>query len=147
MARRRACNHRYRYQLNLTLDMGALTKVGHNWSLQAGYLNFGQNFYPPYGGAEADINMADLLYPGNVQGVLATTSFNPVKNNDAWTLYATFFGGNHVSNGQGLSEYEAGVEYTFAPQAQVVFLIRNLSINSMMQMQIQLYRTDVNYTF
>jgi hypothetical protein len=133
------------YQLNVTLDAGALTKAGHNWQLQIGYLNFGQNFYPPYGGAEADISMADVLYPGNVQGVLVTTTFNPVKDNDAWTLYATFFGGNHVSNGQGVSEYEAGVEYTFAPQAQVVFLVRNLTISGVNQ--IQLVRTDVNYTF
>jgi hypothetical protein len=133
------------YQLNFTLDMGRLTKFGHNWSLQIGYLNFGQNFYPPYGGAEADISMADVIYPGNVQGVTFTTSLNPLPDNDAWTVYAAFFGGGFHSNGQSLTEYEAGVQYTFTPQAQATFLVRSLTLNG--TEQIELYRADVNYVF
>jgi len=30
------------YQLNFTVNLGELTKVQHGWSLQAGYLNYGQ---------------------------------------------------------------------------------------------------------
>lgn len=133
------------YQANFTLDMGTLTKWGHAWSLQIGYLSFGQNFYPPYGAAEADINMADVIYPGNVQGVTFVTNFNPVADNDAWTVYGTFFSGAYQSNGQSVSEYEAGVQYTFAPQAQITMLVRDLQINGVGQ--VLLYRADVNYQF
>ena len=56
------------YQLNFTVNLGKLTNLKHSWSLQAGYLNYGQNFYPPYGAAEADAAMNDTIYPGNARG-------------------------------------------------------------------------------
>ena len=56
------------YQLNFTVDLGKLTNPKHSWSLQAGYLDYGQNLYPPYGAAEADAAMNDTIYPGNARG-------------------------------------------------------------------------------
>jgi hypothetical protein len=133
------------YQINFTMDTGAMTGLKHGWTTQVGYLYFGQNFYPPYGGAEADISMADVVYPGDVQGVTFTTSFNPKQDDTDWTIYGTFFAGNYISNAQSVTEYEAGVVYQFAPQAQVIFAVRDLSIAGIEQ--FLLYRTDVNYQF
>ena len=70
------------YQLNVIWDLGDITKINpkvnnYNWSLQTGYLNYGQNFYPPYGSAEADAAMNDTIYPGNAQGFTATMSIQP----------------------------------------------------------------------
>ena len=130
------------YQANVTWDLGKLTKVEHGWSLQTGYVNYGQNFYPPYGAAEADAAMNDTIYPGNAQGVTATMSINPVDN---WTVYATYFGGSNVSNAQGLSEYEVGVQYAFTSQAQVWFSARELRMGGVEQ--FLLYRAQIDYNF
>ena len=130
------------YQLNFTVNLGELTKVQHGWSLQAGYLNYGQNFYPPYGAAEADAAMNDTIYPGNAQGITAMMSISPV---DKWTVYATYFGGTSVSNGQPLSEGEIGVQYAFATNAQFWLLARSLSIGGVDQ--LQLYRAQIDYYF
>ncbi len=130
------------YQVNVTWDLGALTGLGHNLSLQTGYLNFGQNFYPPYGAAEADIAMADVLYPGNAQAFTAMLSFNPVAR---WTIYGTYAGGNFISNGQNLTAYEAGAKYGFANNADITFLVRDLRINSVEQ--LLLYRAELDYQF
>ena len=130
------------YQASVTWDLGKLTKVEHGWSLQTGYVNYGQNFYPPYGAAEADAAMNDTIYPGNAQGVTATMSLNPVDN---WTVYVTYFGGNNVSNGQGVSEYEFGVQYAFASQAQLWLSVRDLRIAGVEQ--LLLYRAQVDYSF
>jgi hypothetical protein len=86
--------------------------------------------------------MADVLYPGNAQGVTATLSFTPVAR---WTVYGTFFGGNNISNGQSLTEYEAGVKWTFANNADITFLARDLRINSVEQ--LLLYRAELDYQF
>ncbi len=130
------------YQVNVTWDLGTLTGLGHNLSLQTAYLNFGQNFYPPYGAAEPDIAMADVIYPGNAQGFVGQISFDPVQN---WTIYGIYFGGNSVSNGQNLAEYEAGVVYKFAPSAKITFKTRDLKINNVEQ--FLLYRAQLDYTF
>ena len=52
--------------------------------------------------------MAEVIYPGNVEGLTATTSTNLFSDNTDWTVYVTYFGGIHRSNGQGVTEYEAG---------------------------------------
>ncbi len=130
------------YQVNVVWDLGTLTGVGHNLSLQTGYLSYGVNFYPPYGAAEADISLNDTLYPGNAQGFTAAISVDPMQN---WTLYGVFLGGNHVSNGQSLTEWEAGVVYRFAPSARITFKVRDERINNIEQ--FLLYRAQINYSF
>jgi len=130
------------YQVNLTFDLGELTKVHHNWSLQAGFLRYGQNFYPPYGAAEADAVENDTIYPGNAQGVTVQMSFAPIEK---WTTYGIVFDGSNLSNGQALVEYEVGVQYAFATNAQLWFLVRELRIAGVEQ--FLLYRAQVDYTF
>jgi len=130
------------YQLNLTWDLGALAHAGHGWTLQTGFVHYGQNFYPPYGAAEADAALNDTIYPGNAQGVTATMSINPV---DEWTLYVNYFGGSSASNGQALAEYEVGAQYAFAQQAQLWFLVRELRIAGIEQ--FLLYRAQIDYNF
>ena len=120
--------------------MGKLTNLKHSWSLQAGYLNYGQNFYPPYGAAEGDAAMNDTT-PGT-PGVTASMSFSPV---DKWTVYATYFGGSSVSNGQPLSEGEIGLQYAFAQNAQFWILARSLNIDGVQQ--VELYRAQIDYFF
>jgi len=134
------------YQLNLIWDLGDMTKINppnnYNWTMQTGYLNYGQNFYPPYGSAEADAAMNDTIYPGNAQGITATMSFNPTQK---LTVYATYFGGQSQSNGQALVEGEIGFQYAFSTQAQIWFLYRSLSINGVNQ--LELYRAQIDYYF
>jgi S-layer homology domain len=130
------------YQVNIHWDLGALTGLGHNFSLDTGYLNFGQNFYPPYGAAEADIAMADAIYPGNAQGETVAASYDLTPTT---TLYGLLFTGNNVSNSQSLSEYEAGVTLRFAPGAKITFKIRDLKIAGIDQ--FTLYRAQMDYGF
>lgn len=130
------------WQVNATFDLGTLAGVGHGFTLSVGYLNYGQNFYTPYGAAEADILENDSLYPGNANGWTATGSF---KLTDAWRIYANYFTGSSASNGQSLSTWEAGIVYTFAPQASIVFKARELSIASVEQ--FTLYRAQIDYSF
>jgi hypothetical protein len=132
----------YGWQVNTVWDLASLTGIGHNFKVQVGYLNYGQNFYPPYGAAEADIAMNDTLYPGNAQGLTAQLSFDPIQN---WTVYGVGFFGNSVSNGQSLTEWEAGVIYTFAPSSRIIFKVRDLRIASVEQ--FLLYRAQLDYTF
>ncbi len=129
------------WQANLTWDLDKLVHA-HGLSLQTGYLNFGQNFYPPYGAAESDLAMADVLYPGNQQGVTAQLMFNAT---DKWTLYGTYFAGNNISNSQSLTEWEAGAAYTFGANAKITFLVRDLRIASVEQ--FLLYRSQLDYQF
>jgi hypothetical protein len=130
------------YQLNLIFDLGTMTGMGHNLNVQVGYLNYGTNFYPPYGAAEADIAMNDSLYPGNAQGVTASISADIVSN---WSIYGLGFFGNNISNGQNLTEWEAGVVYKFAASSKITFKVRDLRINSVEQ--FLLYRAQLDYTF
>ncbi len=130
------------WQVNLTWDLDALLHTGHGLTLQTGYLNFGQNFYPPYGGAEADIAMADVIYPGNAQGFTLMLTFNPAAR---WTVYGTYAGGNFISNSQPFTQYEAGAKWAFANNADITFLVRDLRINNVEQ--LLLYRAEVDYQF
>jgi len=130
------------YQVNVHWDLGALTSLGHNFSLDTGYLNFGPNFYSPYGAAEADIAMNDNLYPGNTNGFLFNTSYDIAQ---AWTLYGILFTGNTTSTGQPLSEYEAGIAFKFAPGAKITFKLRDESIANIDQ--FLLYRAEMDYAF
>jgi len=123
------------YPANLTWDLGALTHAGHGRSPQTGYVHYGQNFYPPYGAAEADA-------PGNAQGATAATSVNPV---DKWTVYANYSGGSNVSNGHALAEDEVGAQHAFAPQAQIWFLVRELRIQGIEQFLLS--RAQIDYNF
>jgi hypothetical protein len=130
------------WQVNTIWDLGSLTGVGHNFKVQVGYLNYGQNFYPPYGAAEADIAMNDTLYPGNAQGLTAQLSFDPIQG---WTIYGIGFFGNSISNGQNLQEWEAGIVYNFAPSSKITFKVRDLRIAGVEQ--LLLYRAQLDYSF
>jgi hypothetical protein len=130
------------WQVNVTADLGTMLGVGHKLSAQVGYLNYGVNFYPPYGAAEADIAMNDSIYPGNAQGITAQLSFSPIDN---WTVYGVGFFGNDVSGGRTENEYEAGVVYNFAPSAKITFKVRSLTMSSVEQ--FLLYRAQLDYSF
>lgn len=134
------------YQLNIHWDLGALTGMGHNFSLDTGYLNYGQNFHPPTGAAEADIAMNDNMYPGNANGFLMDASYDISQS---WTLYGVFFTGNQsggpIGSGSALSEYEAGIVYKFAPGAKVTLKIRDEKVANIDQLLI--YRAQVDYSF
>ena len=69
-------------------------------------------------------------------------SFSPV---DKRTVYATYFGGSSVSNGQPLSEGEIGLQYAFVQNAQFWILARSLSIDGVQQ--VELYRAQIDYFF
>ncbi len=139
------------WQVNVNWDLKTLMGIEQRLSLQTGYLYFGANFYPPYGAADADAGptgfpMYDVIFPGNAQGFTAQLSWDPVQN---WTVYGVFFGGNNISNGQSLTEWECGVKYvvkydsTSGITAKV--LVRDLRINNIDQSL--LYRAQVEYTF
>ncbi len=130
------------WQVNVAFDVGTLTGVGHNLTADLGYLNFGQNFYPPYGNADSDSAMFDVIYPGNAQGFLGDVSWGPATG---WTVYAIYFGGNNVSNGMTLTEYEAGVKYKLAPGAELKLYIRDTRINNIDQ-DVR-YRLQMKYKF
>jgi S-layer homology domain len=130
------------YQAVLTGDLKSLFHLKRDLSVSVGYLCFGENFYPPYGTADADVVMGDYIYPGNARGVTANITFNPTA---AWTLYGSVVAGSFVSNNQSLLEYEVGVKWSFANNADVTFLRRDLAINGVGQ--IDLYRAEVDYQF
>ena len=132
----------YGWQANISWILGDLLGTGHDLILETGYLHYGANFYPPYGAAEADIHMQDALYPGNVRAFTAMLSFNPVPQ---WTIYGNLVTGSNVSNGQAVSEHEAGVRYELAPATEITLLLRNLIINGVQQ--LELYRAELNYAF
>ncbi len=130
------------YQVVVTWDLAELLKVGQPLTLATGYLNYGQNFYPPYGAAEVDIAMADVIYPGNAQAFTATLTFTPAAQ---WTIFGMLVTGRHLSNGQSISEYEAGAKWAFASNADVTLRYRTVIINDVTQLQI--YRAEVDYQF
>lgn len=130
------------YQAVLIGDLKALLNLKRGLTVSVGYLYYGENFYPPYGTADADVVMGDYIYPGNARGVTANITFNPTA---VWTLYGNVVAGSFVSNGQSLLEYEIGVKWGFANNADVTFLRRDLAINGVGQ--IDLYRAEVDYQF
>jgi hypothetical protein len=130
------------WQVNLHVDIGTLTGWGHNFTMDLGYADYGQNFYAPYGAAEIDINQNDFLYPGNANGGLFGIHITPITN---WTVYFTGFDGNAGFGNQTIAGYEGGVIYGFAQNATVVFKIRQENLNSVQQ--FLLYRAQIDYTF
>jgi hypothetical protein len=135
------------WKINVTWDLGTLTGVGHNFSLQTAYEDYGQNFYPPYGAAEADISLnCDCIYPGNAQGWVALLSFDPWQG---ITLYGDYFSGNNiggtVSGAASLSEWQAGVIFKFAPNTQLNVFANAVTFAGVQQ--YLLYRAQMDYTF
>jgi hypothetical protein len=132
------------WQVMANLALGTMTGWGHNLSLAVGYLDFGANFYPPYGAAEADImgNMADTIYPGNAQGFIGLLSFNLTSD---WVPYISVFTGNSVSPNYSELSYAGGVRWLFSPRAVVNFYMRGGSVNS--QEQFIIYRAQLDYNF
>ena len=130
------------WEVNFHVDIGALTGWGHNFTLDAGYQSYGQNFYPPYGAAELDFQENDVFYPGDGQGVTLGIHITPITS---WTVYFVGETGNFGFTGQGQSSYEGGITYEFAQNASIVLLIRQASINGVQQGL--LYRAQIDYTF
>ncbi len=130
------------YQVNVGVDLGTLTGWGRNLTLNVGYLNFGPNFYPPYGMVSADSAMLDSLYPGNAQGVTVQASLDVFTG---WNLYGIYFSGNSIAPNLGETEWETGIKYKFAPGASFVFKVRDLKISGVEQ--LLLYRAQMDYRF
>ena len=125
---------------NLNQLLGILP--GHNLIVTTGYAFYGANFYPPYGAAELDSFGWDVIYPGNAQGFTATANFTI---GGGVSVYADWLTGNNVTNGQSLQEWEAGVVYSFAPNAKITLKYRDLQIAGVDQMNV--YRAQVDYSF
>ncbi|GEM_PF-637326 len=130
------------WKVNVHLDLGSLTGIGHNFTADAGYENFGQNFYPPYGAAEIDIQENDFLYPGNGNAWTVGLSISPI---DHWTIYGVGAFGNSASTGQNLSTYEVGIVYNFVQNANITFKVREAQIAN--TEQFLLYRAQIDYSF
>jgi hypothetical protein len=132
------------WQVMANLDLGTLTGWGHSLSLQVGYLDYGPNFYPPYGAADADVlgYMNDTIYPGNAQGILGIFTFSPIEN---WTIFASYYGGTSVSPNFSESAYAGGVRWLFSPRATLTIYTREASIAS--QEQYIIYRAQIDYNF
>jgi len=130
------------YKVNIHFDLGSLLGVGHSFSADLGYLNFGQNFYAPYGGADIDIQENDFLFPGNGSGITGGLAFKPW---DQWTLYGVGVWGNQASNGQSITEYEVGITYAFIQNASIVFKVREERTAGVEQ--FLLYRAQIDYSF
>jgi len=130
------------YQVNFHLDLGSMTGFGHNWSMDAGYAYYGQNFYAPYGAAEIDINENDFMYPGDAEGFLFGMRVTPITN---WTAYLNLESGNMNFTGQPEATYEGGIIYGFSQNASIVFKIRQAQINGVQQ--FLLYRAQIDYSF
>jgi len=130
------------YKVNINWNLGTLLGVGHNLMLNTGYENFGQNFYSPYGGAELDIQMGDVLYPGNGNAFTADVSFKPW---DWLTVGGVGMWGNSASNGQALAEYDIWASYAFIQNASITVRVRELRVSGVEQ--FLLYRAQVDYTW
>ncbi len=132
------------YQVNARFDLAKLMGIKQNFTVDMGYLNFGQNFYPPYGSEVADqyFPMNQNFWPGNEQAFLGQIRYDPIKN---WTLFAVYLGGTHISNGQPFTEWQAGATWTFASRASITFLVRDMRSNNIDQSL--LYRAQVDYSW
>jgi S-layer homology domain len=131
------------YWGGLTIDLGAMTGVGHHFTLTLSYESAGTNFYAPYQ-ADVDSNIIGSVGPGNAQLFYAGASADIT---DAWNIYAGFYTGNQVSNGQGIQEYALGVIYRFAPNAQLNTYVNVQKLNGITQSPETFYRSQLDYTF
>jgi hypothetical protein len=132
----------YGYQVQATANLQQLLNLGIPITLSAGWLYYGQNFYPPYGAAEADIWGFDNLYPGNAEGITGSITVTPLAK---VTIYGIGTFGNSISNGQSFSTWEAGIVYQFATNASVVLKYRDELINAVDQRNV--YRGQIDYHF
>jgi len=132
----------YGYQVAATANLQQLLNIGFPLTVSAGWLYYGQNFYTPYGAAEADIWGWDVLLPGNSEGLTGSISITPIAK---WTIYGIGTFGNFISNGSSFTEWEAGIVYQFATNASVVFKYRDLIMSNIDQMNV--YRAQVDYHF
>jgi hypothetical protein len=131
------------YWAGVTVDLGAITGVGHHFSLTLSYENAGVNFYAPYGN-DVDPNIIGSVGPGNAQLFYAGASFDIT---DAWNIYAGFYTGNNISNGMGIQEYTLGVIYQFAPSARLNTFVDVQKINGITQSTETFYRSQLDYSF
>ncbi len=122
------------YQANVSVA------VTEEWNLKLGYLNYGVNFYPPYGAAQAD----GVFYPGNAKGITLHLEFDSTDNR--WAIYGDYFTGNTVSNGQSLSGWGIGVSYAPDPTGpfRVAFTTAQPAISGVVQSIA--YQLSVSYT-
>ncbi len=132
------------WQVNAAINLGDLTGWGHNFLVNVGYLSYGAKFIPPYGAAEADIAMADSIYPGNAQGFTIQASADIVSN---WNLYAIYFTGNNVTPNISLTEYEIGISTKLAPNTKLTLKDRNQKSGAAGATTVDLYRLQLDYTF
>jgi hypothetical protein len=134
------------YGANASISWNISTLVGIccNIVLTTGYAYYGVNFYPPYGGAEADItgDFWDVLYPGNAQGFTGNISVQPIQG---VTVYFNYLTGNSVSNSQSFQTWSAGISYGFAPNAKITLKYRDLQMAGIDQQNV--YRAQVDYSF
>jgi len=126
---------------NVTWDLGTLLGVGHNFSLQTAYAFMGTNFYAPYA-YEFDDPINGSVYPGNAQGFTGILSYDLFDN---LTVLGQYITGNNVSNGQTITEWQAGFIYKFAPSTSLWVRYETMSIAGIAQ--YILYRAEMNYTF
>jgi len=129
---------------SISWNISTLVGICCNIVLTTGYAYYGVNFYPPYGGAEADItgDFWDVLYPGNAQGFTGNISVQPIQD---VTVYFNYLTGNNVSNSQPFTTWAAGISYGFAPNARITLKYRDLSMSGIDQQNV--YRAQVDYSF
>jgi len=134
----------YGANASASLNLSQMLNVPWNVVFTAGYAYYGPNFYPPYGGAEADItgDFWDVLYPGNAQGLTLNLSVSPWQG---ITVYGNWLTGNNVSNSQPFTSYVFGISYGFAPNAKITLKYRDLSMGGVEQQNV--YRAQVDYSF
>jgi S-layer homology domain len=131
------------YWGGFTIDLGALTGVGHHFILTLSYENAGVNFVAPYQN-DVDSNIIGSVGPGNAQLFYAAASFDIT---DAWNIYGGFYTGSNISNGQGIQEYTLGVIYRFAPSATLNTFVDVQKIGGITQSPETFYRSQLDYTF
>jgi len=135
------------YIANLTWDLGTLLNIGHNTSLQTGYVFAGTNFFPPYGNS-LDTTIASItsgsnsIFPGDFQGFEGVLSFDVFDN---LTLLGQYINGNNVFDGRSLTKWQAGVIYRFAPGTSLWVFYETASLAGISQQEE--YRAEMNYTF
>jgi S-layer homology domain len=131
-------------QVAASANLSTMLNICCNIVFSAGYEYFGPNFYPPYGGAEADLSgdYWDVLYPGNAQGFYANASVSPWQG---ITVYGNWLTGNNVSNSQPFNSWVVGISYGFAPNAKITLKYRDLSMQGIEQQNV--YRAQVDYSF
>jgi hypothetical protein len=131
------------YMGGLNIDLGAMTGIGHHFTFTVSYEWAGMNFYAPYQN-DVDANIIGSVGPGNADLVYFGASFDIT---DQWNIYAGYYTGNQVSNGQGITEGTFGVVYRFAPNAALNTFIDVQKLNGITQFPETFYRSQLDYTF